>query len=129
VAELAKSTTELQHGSEIQRVFLAQKAAYNAQTYPDVQARIAHLSKLGKVIEAHKEALIDAISADFGCRSRTETIITEILGAHGAIHYMQKNLRKMMRPRKRHTGLWSLPAKNYVIAQPLGVVGIMSPWN
>lgn len=129
MAEQAKSTTELQHGSEIQRVFLAQKAAYNAQTYPDVQARIAHLSKLGKVIEAHKEALIDAISADFGCRSRTETIITEILGAHGAIHYMQKNLRKMMRPRKRHTGLWSLPAKNYVIAQPLGVVGIMSPWN
>lgn len=114
---------------KLHRVFQAQKAAYKAEPYPSVEERLSNLSKLGKVIASHKEELIDAISADFGCRSRTETIITEILGSHGAIHYMKSNLRKMMRPRKRHTGLWSLPAKNYVIAQPLGVVGIMSPWN
>lgn len=118
-----------QDNIEMHRVFDAQKTAYAAHPYPDVEERLGHLSKLGKVIAAHKEELIDAISSDFGCRSRTETIITEILGSHGAIHYMKRNLRKMMRPRKRNTGLWSMPAKNYVVAQPLGVVGIMSPWN
>lgn len=113
----------------LQQVFAAQKAAYALNTYPTIEERLAHLSALGKAIEVNKHKLIEALDQDFGCRSHTETILAEILGSHGAIHYMQKHLRKLMRPRSRHTRLWSLPAKNYVIAQPLGVVGIMSPWN
>ena len=110
-------------------VFAAQKAAYAQTPYPSFDERQKHLSALNAAIARNKAAIIEAVNQDFGCRSRTETVLTEILGCHGAIHYMQKHLRKLTRARRRHTGLWSLPAKNYVIAQPLGVVGIMAPWN
>ena len=87
------------------------------------------LDQLNTLIGANKEKIIAALNTDFGCRARNETIVAEVLGTHGAIHYAQKNLRKWIRPRRRKTSFWSLPAKAYVIAQPLGVVGIMAPWN
>lgn len=121
-----KTTAE---SARLNEVFAAQKEAYAKNPYPTMEERSAHLSALNKAIAQNKSALIEALNQDFGCRSETETVLTEILGSHGAIHYMQKNLRKLMRARRRHTGLWSMPAKNYVVAQPLGVVGIMSPWN
>ncbi|MGB0799670.1 MAG: aldehyde dehydrogenase family protein, partial [Planktomarina sp.] len=113
----------------VNRVFQAQKAAQKAAPFPDMATRRRHLTQLHDLIADNKQALIDAITADFGCRSHTETTLAEIIGSFGAIHYQKKNLRRMMRPRRRHTDLWSWPAKNYVVAQPLGVVGIMSPWN
>lgn len=113
----------------LRQVFAAQKAAFARNAYPSYGDRQANLSALNTAIAQNKDAIIEALDQDFGCRSYTETVVAEILGSHGAIRYMQKNLRKLMRTRRRRTGLWSLPAKSYVLAQPLGVVGIMSPWN
>lgn len=115
--------------SALDSLFAAQKLAYANDQYPSLAERLDRLDHLNLQLAKHKEALIEAISHDFGCRARNETIIAEILGSHGAIHYAKKNLRKWMRNRKRHTSFWSMPAKTYVVAQPLGVVGIMSPWN
>lgn len=123
------NTLALTDEQRMSEVFSAQKAAFLNAPYPSYADRMAHLSALSKAIAQNKHALIAAIDQDFGCRSQTETVLTEILGSHGAIHYMKQNLRKLMKGRGRHTGLWSLPASNYVIAQPLGVVGIMAPWN
>lgn len=113
----------------LRRLFDHQKAYFYSHSYPDYVERMKRLDTLDLLIAQNKEAIISALDADFGCRSRTETIIAEILASHGAIHYAKKNLRRWMRQRKRHTSFWSLPAKSYVIAQPLGVVGIMAPWN
>jgi coniferyl-aldehyde dehydrogenase len=45
------------------------------------------------------------------------------------INYTIKHLKKWMKPSRRHSGLMLAPAKVEVIYQPLGVVGIVVPWN
>lgn len=124
VHQLQTSPSEALH-----QIFDAQKAAYGCDRFPTREVRQNRLDTLNNLIANNKEAIIEALNADFGCRARNETIIAEILGCHGAIHYAQKNLRKWMGRRKRRTSFWSLPAKTYAVAQPLGVIGIMAPWN
>ena len=115
--------------AEISALFQAQKQAFARDPFPDRAARLERLQRLDQLLADHKEALIAAIEADFGGRARSETLLAEILGSHGAVHYAKRNLRRWMRPERRRTSLWSQPARSYVQAQPLGVVGIMSPWN
>ena len=53
----------------------------------------------------------------------------EVFGLLGGIGYNRKRLNKWMKPQKRHVGLAYLGAKNTVIPQPKGVVGVVAPWN
>jgi coniferyl-aldehyde dehydrogenase len=71
----------------------------------------------------------EAISADFGHRSSTETAIAESLLVLGEIKHAAKHLTKWMAPQRISTALQFMPAKNRLIPQPLGVVGIIAPWN
>ncbi len=116
-------TTALQATLELQ------KSAFLKTPFPSFEQRFDWLSRLDGLIRDHLEDIIAALNADFGNRARNETLLAEIVGCHGAIHYAKKNLQRWMAPRKRKTSFWSRPAKAYAIAQPLGVVGIMSPWN
>lgn len=109
---------------------LAEKrAAFAADPNPEYAVRLDRLDRLLAMVKTNEAAIIDALSADFGCRSRTETVLAEILNTQNAINYARRNLRKWMRRRGRHVTFWSQPAGAYVQAQPLGVVGIMAPWN
>ena len=76
--------------------------------------------------EARFEA---AISANFGHRSTTETVIAETMLVLGEIKHAARHLKKWMAPQRISTTLQFAPAKNRLIPQPLGVVGIISPWN
>jgi len=102
---------------------------YKAAPYPTNEARLQRLDRLEQLIRNNETALIDAMSQDFGCRSKTESVLAEIVSSLGTINYAKRNLAKWMRKRGRRTSFWSLPAKVYAKAQPLGVVGIMAPWN
>ena len=105
------------------------RAGYQAEQYPAYKVRIARLSKLDALIRENEAALIKALNSDFGCRSTNETLLAEILTSLQSIKYAKQNLRKWMRKRGRRPSFWSRPAKVYALAQPLGVVGIMAPWN
>jgi coniferyl-aldehyde dehydrogenase len=81
-------------------------------------------------VHDHEQALIDAVSADFGHRSRHETMLTEIVPVLGGIRHATSNLRRWMRPQRRHVDRLAFGlASNRVIPQPLGVVGVIVPWN
>ncbi|MEM9617809.1 MAG: coniferyl aldehyde dehydrogenase [Pseudomonadota bacterium] len=114
---------------EIERIFALQKEAYRADTFPSYDRRIADLDKLIRLTEGNEEKFIDAISADFGNRARHETIIAEIVVTVSGAKLAKHNLKKWMRPRGVPTPLHMLPAKSKIEPQPLGVVGIISPWN
>ena len=126
---MPKDTTSTVITSNLRASFDMHRARFLDNPFPLYADRMDNLSKLDRMIAQNKEALITAINSDFGCRSRTETILAEIVNCHGSVHYARKHLRRWMRPRRRRTSFWSLPAKTYRLAQPLGVVGIMSPWN
>ncbi|PSU57455.1 coniferyl aldehyde dehydrogenase [Photobacterium phosphoreum] len=108
---------------------LRQYNAFMQQPMPTAEERIAVLNQLKQLITQHQSQICQAIAADFGCRSASETALLEIFTSLESIHDAIKRLKGWMKPQHRHTSLWFKPAKNRVIPQPLGVVGIIVPWN
>jgi coniferyl-aldehyde dehydrogenase len=107
-----------------------QRAAYHADPVPSLARRREDLRTLQRFIREHKDALCDAISADYGHRSRHETLLAEIFPAIDGIDHAVKHLRGWMKPQRRAVDLRNfLGARNRVIPQPLGVVGAIVPWN
>ncbi len=94
-----------------------------------LQQRLDRLARLRAAISENEARFEQAISADFGHRSTTETTIAETLLVLGEIKHATKHLKKWMAPRRVSTALQFMPAKNRLIPQPLGVVGIIAPWN
>jgi coniferyl-aldehyde dehydrogenase len=106
-----------------------QRAAFIAAGVPSLKQRLDSLFKLKKAILALRTEYEEAISADFGNRSRFETAVMEIMPVTQGIDYLRKHLGRWMRPQSRHVALQFRPARAKVLMQPLGVVGIVSPWN
>ena len=100
-----------------------------AEPAPDLALRLDRLKRLRAVITENEAAFEAAISADFGHRSKTETVIAEIMMVLGEIKHAAKHLKKWMAPQRIATTLQFAPAKNRLLPQPLGVVGIIAPWN
>jgi coniferyl-aldehyde dehydrogenase len=96
---------------------------------PPYEERIASLEKLERALVARKAAIADAISRDFGNRSRHETLVTEVFLVLAAAKHARAHLRDWMDPEDRETAWVFLPARVRVVRQPVGVVGIISPWN
>src|ERR1700712_3522178 len=96
---------------------------------PTLKARLDRLARLRAAISDNEARFDQAISADFGHRCATETAIAETLLVLGEIKHAAKHLKGWMAPQKVSTALQFLPAKNRLIPQPVGVVGIIAPWN
>lgn len=109
--------------------FVAIRKAHKAMPYASYQVRIERLDKLKEVILAYRSDIAAAVAADFGHRSHHETDLLEIFPILESIRYAKKSLKSWMKPRKRKVGQWFLPAKAKILHQPLGVVGIIVPWN
>jgi coniferyl-aldehyde dehydrogenase len=96
---------------------------------PTRAQRLDRLARLRAAISDNEARFDQAISADFGHRCATETAIAETLLVLGEIKHAAKHLKAWMAPQKVSTALQFLPAKNRLIPQPVGVVGIIAPWN
>jgi coniferyl-aldehyde dehydrogenase len=96
---------------------------------PALAERLDRLARLRAAIFENEVRFEQAISADFGHRSSTETAIAETLLVLGEIKHAAKHLKKWMAPQRVSTALQFMPARNRLIPQPLGVVGIIAPWN
>ena len=114
---------------ELDRIFEAQKSAFNKNLMPSAKERIENLDLLEQGILKYKDKLITAVNMDFGCRSKDETLLAEIIPSVEDIRYIKKRVAKWMKPSHRQTGVLFQPAKSMVIYQPLGVVGVITPWN
>jgi coniferyl-aldehyde dehydrogenase len=107
----------------------AQKAAFAAAPCPSAAARREKLVKLEALLKRDQARIADAIAADFGNRSRVETVMSEILPTLAAAAHARAHLAGWMRPRRRTVGMNFKPAKNWVEYRPVGVVGVVAPWN
>ena len=87
------------------------------------------LLKLKNALLARSEEFVAALDADFGHRARQETLLLDIGSVVETIKYLHSNLRRFMRPELRSTTMVFFPGSNRVVYQPLGVVGIVAPWN
>jgi coniferyl-aldehyde dehydrogenase len=114
---------------DLRATFAAQRTAFQRANAPSLRERRATLKKLGAAIRQNTGPLAAAISADFGNRSRYETEIGEIVPVLSAIRHARRHLRGWMRPKRVTVPLELWPGRARILYQPLGVVGIISPWN
>ena len=118
------------HCEVLHAALARQRQAYLADPVPALEQRKADLRTLQRFIRENKQALCDAISADYGHRSQHETLLAEIFPALDGVDHAIRHLRGWMKPQRRAVD-WRnfFGARNRVIPQPLGVVGVIVPWN
>jgi coniferyl-aldehyde dehydrogenase len=125
----AMSTPNPVRATHLSELLERQRAAFLRDGPPPLQQRRADLARLKRVLIPRKVEIEAALQADFGHRSGYETVIMELLSVVQGINYLSRRLRGWMRPVRRHTAIQFQPARSYVIYQPLGVIGIVAPWN
>ncbi|MGY4282388.1 coniferyl-aldehyde dehydrogenase [Bradyrhizobium sp. LM2.7] len=113
----------------LEDAFHAMLARSRAEPAPDLAERLDRLARLRAVVADNEERFRQAISADFGHRSAVETTIAETMLLFSEIRHATKHLKTWMAPQRVATALQFLPARNRLMPQALGVVGIIAPWN
>ena len=125
------SLKESSVAAELQVILDNQRRAFRAEGPVALATRIDRIDRCIALLVDNKEAICDAVNADFGCRSKYVTLMTDIMTSVGSLKFVKKNLKKWMKPEKRtpFMPMNFLGAKAQVHHQPKGVVGIMTPWN
>lgn len=115
--------------TQLENIFRALKLASARSLVSDCSARQVQLKALDRLLRENLTALSNAISQDFGNRSLHETQMLEIFPSLDALRGALKHLRGWMKPQRGWASTWFLPARTEIRYQPLGVVGIIVPWN
>jgi coniferyl-aldehyde dehydrogenase len=105
------------------------RAAHGCAPMPAWPLRADRLRRLAALVGEHRRAIAAAIDADFGGRPREETELLEIFPSLSGIRHALRHGRRWMRPQRRPTGLAFRPGRSCLLPQPLGVAGIVVPWN
>ena len=115
--------------AEMANLLQRMKAAQRKSGAPDYDTRIEHLDKLERTLLTRKNDIAKAVSMDFGNRSKHETYAAEIMTVVNEIKHARTHLHEWMETEPREVHWTFMPARAEVIMQPLGVIGIMAPWN
>ncbi len=105
------------------------KDSYKRHPYPSLAERKNALRKLKTLLQKEAKAIAKAIDDDYKGRVSTESYLLELYPAIQAINYNLRHLSRWMRAKRRALSVWLKPAKARILPQPLGVVGIVVPWN
>jgi len=123
-------SSDLPLSERLNAALALQRAAYHVNPVPRHAERRGDLERLRALLLDHQAAIADAISADYGHRSPHETRLAELVPAVDGITHALKHLQSWMKVQRRSADWKTFPfARNRVIPQPLGVVGVIVPWN
>jgi coniferyl-aldehyde dehydrogenase len=114
-------------GKSMQAILAAQKQANLTHGPLSAAERADWLNRLIALLADHKDEIADTISRDFGNRTRTLSLLADVLASIGSLGYARDNLETWMVP-EAHEGMFP-DAEARVEYVPLGVVGMLSPWN
>lgn len=114
--------------SELQPTLARLRSAWQARK-PDQAQRSEDLRGLRAALHARLPQMVDAIAADFGGRVRQESLLADGMTVLGEVDHLRKHLRGWMKPRRVGVGWRFWPARAQTRAVPVGVVGVISPWN
>ncbi|MDN6276786.1 coniferyl aldehyde dehydrogenase [Psychrobacter sp.] len=115
--------------AEMQAQFEHLHALSRSQPINDWATREIQLDHLEIMLSDNQDIFANAISADFGYRSESETQFAELFPSFTGISHAKKHGKKWMKAQRAPISALYMPAHNEILPQPLGVVGIMVPWN
>ena len=113
---------------DLQPTLARLRAAWQANK-PDHAQRRDDLQRLRDALKRRLDEMARTIAADFGHRSLDESRIADGMTALNEIDHLLSHLRGWMKPRRVGVGWRFLPARAQVRPVPLGVVGVIAPWN
>jgi len=108
-----------------------QRAAFMAELPVSIAVRKDRLRRAAAMIAENASRFCDALSEDFGHRSREQSMLTDVAGAVAPINHAIKHVERWAKCEKRSVQfpLGLLGARAWVEYQPKGVVGVIAPWN
>ena len=112
----------------IEEIVRRQRSFFAAGLTKEYKFRMKQLQNLAVCMHEYETDIFDALKKDLN-KAPFECYATEIGIVLDEIRYMQKHLRKFMRPERVHTPITQFPAKSVRISEPYGVVLVMAPWN
>ena len=112
-------------------ILRTQRAAFDAALPEPLAVRRDRLKRAAAMVRDNADRFCDALSEDFGHRSREQSMLTDIAGSIAPIDHALRNLDRWAKPERRAVQfpLGLLGARAWVEYQPLGVVGVIAPWN
>jgi coniferyl-aldehyde dehydrogenase len=125
----AQSELPVVDRSELESLLKKQRKAYRNQPYPEADERRKRLATLKRMLLENADAICAAIDRDFNGRAYIETRTIELLPSVMAINDASRNVKRWMRPQRKLAPLLFQPVSAKVVPQPLGVVGVIVPWN
>ena len=115
--------------ADLDRIFARQREAFARERFPDLAVRLDRLARMKALVRDNEDRFVAAVAEDFGHRSAHETRLAELYIVVAGITHAQKHLAGWMRARRIATPLHLLPGRGRIERQPVGVAGIISPWN
>lgn len=119
----------LDSSTDIECKFARMHAASREQILVPRALREQRLDALLALVHDNVDAFAEAIDGDFGHRSRHETRLLEVFPSLEAIRHARRHVGAWMRPQRRPASFWFRPGRAQIIPQPLGVIGVIVPWN
>lgn len=110
-------------------LFEEQYSASRAEPEVSLALRRDRVRRVRTLIDTHGADLADAVQADFGVRSPQLTEVADLFVLRALTSQLESHLPRWMKPVRVRTPLYLLPARGRIFRQPLGVVGVISPWN
>lgn len=116
---------------KIKDIVERQRTSFIEEGYPSAKMRIDRLDRLIAMLRNNKQKLASTLKCDYSARSHFDSVVFDILVPIESLKYCRKNTAKWMKPEKRGAKfpLNLLGADAHVFYQPMGVVGIVAPWN
>ena len=130
------STETLQ---EMENILKLQKKLHIEEGPASIELRKDRLNRCIAMLKEYNEEILDALQKDFGNRDPKASFFSEIVSTIGVLEHALKNIDKWTKDEKRPSNvnqpfflrlmMGFLGSKSYIKYQPLGTVGVISPWN
>lgn len=107
--------------SELRRTFSTGKT----RSY---EWRVAQLKSIAKMVNERETEIVEALRSDLN-KPEFESVLYEVSLLKSSCKVALKELKQWMKPEKVKTPITTFPSSAEVVADPLGVVLVISAWN
>ena len=106
-----------------------QREAFRREGPPALSVRQNRIDRLLALLRDNTDAFTEAMNSDFGTRSRSASPFTEVVGVIPMIEHTRSHVAQWMKATTLLRAARVVGLTAAVEPTPLGVVGIVGPWN